>query len=225
MSIYTKRLILKHLGYAIALIFFSILLISFIPLQIRNYVETRSQLKIAKDDIATLEKRRDVIEQYPTTELDDLSLTLNTLYPSVEDRFSIFTALENLQGVTGISVVSYSSPFAGRSLDEISIAVKARADMAAYRKLLRSHVFKSGRFMTLDKVTYDAKNNTLNFTAKFYSRNVELGSQVATQYAPDAITRLQVIKREVESAGLVRKNPATDEIVPVDYSTKSNPFE
>lgn len=224
-STYAKRLMIRHIGYAIALVFFVILLVSFIPLQIHQYLDTRTQLKTAREDITKLDNRRAVIVQYPTERLDDLTITLNTLYPSVEDRFSIFTALENLQGVTGVGIVNYSSPFAGKTLDEISIGVKAKGDITAFRKLLRLHVFRSGRFMTLDKVTFDAKNDTINFTAKFYSKNVEIGSQIATQYSPDAIARLEVIQREVESSGLVRKGAGEDTVVPTNYSTKENPFE
>lgn len=226
MSTYTKRLIKKNIGYFVALIFFGFLLFTFIPVQVTSYITVRSELSKTNNDIQDLDARRNTIQEFTTSDLEDLVLTLNTLYPSVEDRFSIFTALENLQGVTGINIVSYSSPFAGRSLNEISISVKASADMTAYRRFLRDHVYRSGRFMTVERIVYSAKDNGLNFTAKFYSRNVNLEGTAAEGYSPQYIERLRQIQKEVDSSGLVRKNTSNEDVViPVDYSTKQNPFE
>jgi len=225
-STYAQRLIRQHIGYFIALIFFGILLFTFIPVQIQQYVSLRRDLAETNESIRELDSRRSIITQYPVEELEDLVLTLNTLYPTNEDRFSIFTALENLQGVTGINIETYSSPFSGKSVFEISIGVKATASLDQYRRFLREHVFKSGRFMTISRVVYEADNQNLNFTAKFYSRHVDIGNQVATQYSPEAVERLQEIQREVESSGLVRKDPGTEDVeIPIDYSTKNNPFE
>ena len=225
-STYAKRLVKQHMGYFIALIFFTVLLFTFIPYQLRQYLGLRQDLTITNDSIRDLDNRRGIITQYPSTELEDLVLTLNTLYPTTEDRFSIFTALENIQGVTGIQISTYSSPFAGKSVFEISMGVKANGNLQAFRQFLREHVYKSGRFMTIEKVVYESKSETLNFTAKFHSKHVDIGSQKATEYSPDAIVRLQEIQREVESSGLVRKDLSSDEVVvPTDYSTKNNPFE
>jgi hypothetical protein len=201
-------------------------MISFLPLQIKQYVDMRRELSKTNEDIEALTTRQNVIQQYPQEQLEDLVITLNSLYPSVEDRFSIFTALDNIQAVSGVGVISYSSPFAGKTLNEITIAVKSRSDLTSFRRFLQVHVFRSGRFMTIDKIVFDNENGALNFTGKFYSKNVELGSQTATQYSPEAITRLQEIKREVEGSGLVRKDLSKEEeAIPTDYSTKSNPFE
>ena len=225
-STYAKRLIKQHIAYYIALIFFAVLIFTFIPFQIKQYIDVRKELAKTNDKITELDKRRSVITRYPVEELEDLVLTLNSLYPSVEDRFSIFTALDNLQGVTGLDIVTYSSPFAGKSPTDISIAVKSNASMTEFRRFLSDHIYKSGRFMTIEKIVFDTRSESLNFTGKFYSKNVDIENQLATQYSSDAISRLQGIQRELESAGLVRKTIREEDVtIPIDYSTKQNPFK
>ncbi len=225
-SVYAQRLIKQHISYFIALAFFVFLLTTFIPYQVTDYVGIRSDLSKANEQINDFNARRSVIQKYPEGELNDLVITMNTLYPSEEDRFSIFTALDNLQAVTGIGIVTYSSPFSGRSFEEISIGVRAEADITTFRKFLRDYIFKSGRFMTIEKIVFDSDQESLNFTAKFHSKNVEIGDLVATKYSPDAIDRLHEIQAELESAGLIKRDLTNEEEnIPVDYSTKSNPFE
>lgn len=222
---YSKRLLLQHLGYIIALGFFIILAVSFIPFQVRDYQAVRAELQTLNTTIQDLSKRRGVIQEYPQEKLDDLVVLLNTLYPSQEDKFSIFSAIDALSSVTGIQIITYSSPFAGKSLHEVVIAVRAHASEPAFRLFLRNHVFRSGRFMTIDKIIYDVESGTVDFTAKFHSSPVEIGSQTASQYAPEGIARLREIQKEVESAGYVRKTVNTEEPVSTDYTTKANPFE
>lgn len=225
-GIYVKRLIIHHIGYLVALICFIFLLFSFVPLQIKQYMSMRSELQETNEEIVKLSQRQAVIQQYPADQLADLTLTLNTLYPSIEDRFSIFTALDNLQAVSGVGVISYSSPFAGKTRNEITIGVKATGDLQTFRRFLQTHIFRSGRFMTVSKLIFNNDGNSIVFTASFYSKNIDIGSRTATEYSPDAIIRLNEIQREVESAGLVRRTTSTDDsAIPLDYTTKDNPFE
>jgi hypothetical protein len=222
---YSKRLLLQHTGYIIALIFFLILAVLFIPVQIRDYQTVKAELQTLNATIQDLSKRRGVIQEYPQEKLDDLVTVLNTIYPSQEDKFSIFSALDALASVSGMQIITYSSPFAGKSLHEVVIAVRARASEPAFRLFLRNHVFRSGRFMTIDKITYDVESGTVDFTAKFHSSPVEIGSQTASQYSPEGITRLREIQKEVESVGYIRKPVDQQESISTEYSTKDNPFE
>lgn len=222
---YSKRLLFQHIGYLIALTFFILLAVIFIPLQIRDYQTVRAELQTLNTTIQELSNRRGVIQEYPQEKLDDLVSLLNTIYPSQEDKFSIFTALDALGSVTGMNIITYSSPFAGKSLHEVVISVRARASESAFRLFLRNHVFRSGRFMTIDKVIYDVESGTVDFTAKFHSSPVEIGSQTASQYSPEGISRLREIQKEVESVGFIRKTVESDEPISTDYSTKENPFE
>lgn len=226
LSTYTKRLIKQHVGYFIALLFFIGLFILFIPLQVNQYLELRKQVKNTNNEISTMNIRRDAIQSYSAEDLNELVLVLNTLYPSIEDRFSIFTAVDNLQAVTGMEIETYSSPFSGRSVNEISIAVKGKSDMNTFRRFLQSHVFKSGRFMTLERVSFDVENSSVSFTAIFHSLNVDIGEKTITDFDPNVIERLRLIKAEVESAGFVQPVvPSSDAEIPTDYNTRENPFE
>lgn len=225
-SPYTRRLLIQHIGYAVVLVVFVILLVSFIPWQITSYTHARSELVKIESEVDLLSARLSAIEEYPSDDLEDLVLSINSVYPSEEDRFSIFASLDNLKKVTAINITSYSSPFSGKAFREVSIAVKADADLATFRRFLEDHVYKSGRFMTISKVSYSDDKKTLNFTAAFHSKKVDLNTKKPVEIKTDLIQRAIDIRREIESSGIV-KQAAPEGLTPspVDYSTKQNPFE
>ncbi len=224
-STYTKRLISQHIGYFVAVIFYAVLILVFIPMQFSDYSQARDEAVELNQRVEDLSKRRAVINSYPEDDLEELVLLLNTLYPSEEDKFSIFSALDTLQVVTGIQILTYSSPFAGKSLNEVIVVVRAQADEKSFRTFLASHVFRSGRFMTIDKIVYDAKGDILDFTAKFHSHPVNISDQVAQSYSSEGLKQLRIIQQDMSGSGYIRKQ-STQEVEPLlDYSTKDNPFE
>ena len=141
-SPYTRRLLIQHSGYGIILAIFLGLLFTFIPWQISSYTKTRSQLVKIEKEVDLLSARLSAIEEYPSNDLEDLVLSLNSIYPSEEDRFSIFASLDNLKKITAINIDSYSSPFSGKAYEEVDISVKADADLATFRRFLKDHVYK-----------------------------------------------------------------------------------
>lgn len=225
-SPYTRRLLIQHSGYGIVLVVFLFLLVSFVPWQVTSYAHARSELVKMNNEVDDLTARLSAIEEYPSDDLEDLVLSINSVYPSEEDRFSIFASLDNLKKVTAINITSYSSPFSGKAFREVSVAVKAEADLATFRKFLEDHVYKSGRFMTISKVTYSDEKKTLGFTAAFHSKKVDLNTKKPVEIKTDLIQRAIDIRREIESSGIVKQAvPQNASPSPVDYSTKENPFQ
>ena len=225
-SPYTRRLLIQHSGYAVILVLFLALLFTFVPFQITSYSKTRSQLVKMEKEVDELSARLAAIEEYPSNDLEDLVLSLNSLYPSEEDRFSIFASLDNLKKITAINIHSYSSPFSGKAYEEVDVSVKAHADLPTFRRFLKDHVYKSGRFMTLSQISFSDEKKSLSFTATFHSKKVNLKSKKPVEIKPDLIQRAMDIRLEVESSGLVKKNVSEGASTsPVDYSTNPNPFE
>ena len=225
-SPYTRRLLIQHSGYGIILAIFLGLLFTFIPWQISSYTKTRSQLVKIEKEVDLLSARLSAIEEYPSNDLEDLVLSLNSIYPSEEDRFSIFASLDNLKKITAINIDSYSSPFSGKAYEEVDISVKADADLATFRRFLKDHVYKSGRFMTISQLSFSDDKKTVSFTATFHSKKVNLNTKKPVEIKPDLIQRAMDIRFEVEASGLVKKNVSEDlSPAPVDYSTNPNPFE
>ena len=221
---YVKRRLIEHAGYFIALLFFISLAILFVPAQLKEYIGTRSDVVKVQTANKALRARLVAFQEYPTQDLEDIVVVLNTLYPSQEDRFSIFAALDNLEGTTGIDIQTYSSPFSGKAFRDVSITVKARGSLTSFRSFLRDYVFRSGRFMTISNVTYSEEKQGINFTATFHSKNIELETDKAVEIRPDLIERAVAIKKEVESSGIVKREAAPEENKPENYSTKPNPF-
>lgn len=225
-SPYTRRLLIQHSGYVLVLLIFIGLLVSFVPWQLKAYTKSRSQLRKMEKEVDSYKARLSAIEEYPADDLEDIVLSLNSVYPSEEDRFSIFASLDNLKKVTGMNIVSYSSPFSGKAFQEVSVVVKADADLSTFRRFLKDHVYKSGRFMTISKVSYSEEKKAINFTATFHSKKVNLKTKKPVEIKPEYIQRAIDIRTEVESSGLVKQNVSEDiSPVPVDYSTKTNPFQ
>lgn len=225
-SPYAARLLKQHIGYIIALVFFVALFMTFIPLQIRQYIALRSQISTLNDEIRELSERRNAIQQYNTDELDELVFLLNSLYPAVEDRFSIYSALDNMQFAHGILITKSSSPFSGKSFNEITIVIDAIADFPTFREFMQNYPFYSGRFITLERVSYNVERQTMTVTTVFHSKKIEYGNKKLTTYDPTVLQRASQIKMEVEAAGLIRQNISDDnQEIPVDYTTKENPFK
>ncbi|OGK38501.1 hypothetical protein A3B02_00790 [Candidatus Roizmanbacteria bacterium RIFCSPLOWO2_01_FULL_42_14] len=224
-SPYTLRLIKQHIAYAIACLLFIGLIITVIPYQMTSYMKSRSDLTQTNKEIGELSARANAIKSYPTQDLEDLVLSMNALYPSDEDKFSIFNALDNLQVITSIEIDSYASPFAGKTFREISIPVRAHANIETLRKFLGHHVFKSGRFMTISQVSFNQDKGLLSFTAHFHTRRIDVNTKKPVAISANLIKQAEDIQREIEASGFVRKDAPDESKAPLDYSTKQNPFQ
>src|SRR3990167_506243 len=225
-SRYLYRIIMRHVLYIVALIIFISLALSYIPYQINQYAKLRRESGVLDEELVILEKRNDAISKYNAVDVDELIVFLNDLFPSIEDRFSIFSAVDNLEIVTETPIVSYSSPFEGKVEEGVKLSIQALADESRLPIFLRDYPYLSGRLITLERFNFDPVSDILDVTAAFHSKDIPVGATVIPEYNDALMKRIIAIKQQLEERNpSFRKTNVHEETIPVDYSPKQNPFE
>ncbi|OGK15593.1 hypothetical protein A3H80_03760 [Candidatus Roizmanbacteria bacterium RIFCSPLOWO2_02_FULL_37_19] len=223
---YLYRLIKRHVIYIIGFVLFSILASSFIPLQINKYGQLRKQSGLLDEELARLEQRRAVLTQYRNINIDELITLVNTIFPNTEDRFSIFGAMDNLEVITGVPITDYSSPFTGHAIDETVISAHGRANETAFMNFLKDYPYLSGRLITLDKINFNPKENLINFSIVFHTRDIPPSENLIPEYNATVVLQINALRDELEARNpAFAQNSREEEVIPINYSTKTNPFE
>lgn len=224
---YYARLLINNFIYIVAFVAFIVIAISFVPLQIRGYLDERGLVDIRRDEVDKLQIRLNAIDVFNDANIDNLLLVINTIYPSEEDRFSIFDVINNMERLTGISVAESTSPFEATTTEEgIEINVSGKGDLVAVRNLLNNYYYKYGRLMTLKSITYNPRSEVLNFTVLIHSREFTIGSNEIAVYNEGVLQGASDINDYfVSNRALFSNESADDAEVSTEYNPRQNPFQ
>jgi len=220
---YTLRLAKENILFIVVFIFFLIIIIFFIPFQIRNYYNYQEKIKLLKEDINQLAKKKLVVFSTNPQESNSLIQTLNSLVPPSEDYFSIFSTLENLSTQTGFRIVSYSIKINQKPKDKIVIKVNGEGTSDSFLKFLESYQYKGGRLITLDNIEFSPGNFKTSLALNFYAKEVKNLQQVANLMVDKRTKeKIKKISQEMNLASQIASPQG--ELGEIEYPTKQNPF-
>ncbi|OGK28581.1 hypothetical protein A3D06_01845 [Candidatus Roizmanbacteria bacterium RIFCSPHIGHO2_02_FULL_40_9] len=224
-NIFIIIMLQKHIVYIGGLLLFAFLIISFIPLQLKEYVEAQSNLKVLDDNLNQLTIKRSTIFQYNKHNIDDQLALINTILPTTEDKFTIFNAADNLQFVYGMFVDKYSSPYGSMPGAFVSVAVMAQADEVQFMDFLKNYHYLTGRFMTINNIIYIPSSKSLSFTAEFHIYKPNVSSETSISFKRKILEDVEMIRKTLsERNPFFMKASVKDDDVSTEYTTKTNPF-
>jgi hypothetical protein len=224
-------LLKKNIVYIVAIIFFAFIGIYFLPQQVLDYTSLRQKNNDLQQEISKQEKRLQLIESINVQDLNQLLLILNTLYPQEEDQFSIYPVIDNLQAVTGMLFIKKSSPFGADPKAQLSITIDAVGTLDQVKVLLRDYPFKSARILTINSLTMRPNKTNpqlwdVQFAILFHVKEITAGTGAIDKIDPMAIAFARQARDYFLSRGATyTKISIKDEDIPLNYSTKKNPFQ
>ena len=218
---YTIRLIKENILHILLLIFFTVLIAVYIPLQVISYFDTVKKNGTLRTEVEKLRLKRDVVITFSPTELNRLVTTLNTLLPNKEDYFSILTTLENLSQKTGFSITSYTMSIAKKQNDVVQLSIVGEGSSQASLDFMYKYNSQGGRLVTIDKIEYSPNNNKVSLVLHFYSREYKKSdTKNITGLDKNTIKRLEGMSVNPQT-----ETTSTDSGLPINYPAKVNPFE
>lgn len=223
-------LVKNNVVYMLAIVLFIFIGFSFLPKQLLAYNELRQKNNALKAEISKQESRLKLIQSIDIKDINQLLLILNTLYPQVEDQFSIYPVIDNLQFVTGMIFVKKSSPFVGDVKTPVVISVEAIGTLDQITTLLRDYPYKSARILTLQSFTMNQNKSNpqlwnVGFAVGFHAKEISAGKQAIDKIDPMAIDFARQAAQYFTSKGAKYTNISIkDEDIPINYSVKKNPF-
>lgn len=220
------RLLQKHIIYLCGLILFTFLIFSFIPFQLKKYVDAKKSVKRLDENLNQLTIKRSTIIQYSKRNIDQQLSIINTLLPNTEDKFSIFNAIDNLQFVYGMLIERYSSPYAASGDKFITISVLAQAEESQFQDFLKNYYYLSGRYISIDAITYVPGSRSLSFTATFYTYNPQWSPNMQLSFQRKIVDDSQKIEQSLSARNpFFKKVELNEQDVSVEYTPKTNPFQ
>lgn len=221
MSKYTLRLIKENILYLVSALVFILLLALVLPGQIDDYQKSKETNQQLLEEISQLEKKKALVASFDSDEIDQLVKTLNTILPQSEDYFSIFYALDAFAQQTNFIITGVSISFDNNSPEELTVDVQTAGTAEAFITFLENYIYKSGRLITMDSITYEPNVPATSLSLHFYSKKIE-ASEVKQVPVIDK-SRFELVRRM--NADLNDLFPPLDiSAPPTDYTTRENPF-
>lgn len=221
MSKYTLRLIKENILYLVSALVFILLLALVLPGQIDDYQKSKETNQQLLEEISQLEKKKALVASFDSDEIDQLVKTLNTILPQSEDYFSIFYALDAFSQQTNFIITGVSISFDNNSPEELTVDVQTAGTSEAFITFLENYIYKSGRLITMDSITYEPNVPATSLSLHFYSKKID-ASEVKHVPVIDK-SRFELVRRmNVDLNDLFP--PLDISSPPTDYTTRENPF-
>lgn len=221
MSKYTLRLIKENILYLVSALVFILLLALVLPGQIDDYQKSKETNQQLLEEISQLEKKKALVASFDSDEIEQLVKTLNTILPQSEDYFSIFYALDAFSQQTNFIITGVSISFDNNSPEELTVDVQTAGTSEAFITFLENYIYKSGRLITMDSITYEPNVPATSLSLHFYSKKIE-ASEVKQVPVIDK-SRFELVRRM--NLDLNDLFPPLDISSPsTDYTTRENPF-
>lgn len=217
------RLLTENLLYIMAFFTLNAVLIVSTVFFLRQHSENNLKESSLQAQISELDKKKELLEFNnqlikDEIDLDNINLILGQLIPSDEDYFSIPLALEKLSLQTNFIITSYSIDIKQSTGEKLAIVIEGQGDPDSFLLFLNAYKFEGERFITIDKIelieegTIDAKININVYRGKGRStKTVESLTDKDRRLIEEILQKVQVELK-------------TEDAIPEDYPTKSNPF-
>lgn len=220
---YTMQLLRRNSIYILSGVIFLLLILFVLPLQIKTYIDIRNDNAGLVREIVNLERKKATILSFNAEEVDLLVSTLDTLLPSKEDYFTIFTVLDNISTQTEFRVVSFTLILSKTPGEVLTLKITTEGTPEAFVKFLENYQYKGGRLITMDELTYSPVSAQTSLTLVFHTKDVKpVISQEAPKIDPVRLERIRTVARELQESLTTSPEEFVD--TTSDYSTKDNPF-
>lgn len=223
---FTLLLLQKNALYIALLLFFSGLILIYVPTQLITYRELIKKNDDLTAQLAEYKTKRSLILTFAPDKLTELASTLAILLPTHEDYFSILTTLEQLSSKTGLQIVSYEVGMTPNQTSTIQLTVSAEGTPDSFNAFLTEYRSGGGRFITIHELELSPRESKISLVLFFHSYPTNGAPQESKHTGLDAETvlRLEQIESQLRQASPIDTSGSTENQVP-NYPVKANPFE
>ncbi|KXK07229.1 MAG: hypothetical protein UZ21_OP11001001149 [Microgenomates bacterium OLB22] len=201
--------------YILCLSVFILIGIFGLPRAWGRYQEVRDKLTSERKTVQELESALAVQAQYEAYDPTRLLKAVDRMMPQKEDYFKLIQSMQQLAKANGVILVTHTSPFKSKTKDMTSVSVTMRGSRTEMERVLANFTFVSGRFITMESVTYKPRERLMTFDLQYHTAP-RLGTGKTIGAPPvDLINELL----SYESAG-----GDIDVEVDAPVSTSSDPF-
>lgn len=187
------------------------------------YQQDSIKIEETKEEITQLRKRVESLSgttdlQNEGFDLAHMSAALGQLIPNQEDFFSIMIALERLSSKTNFLIGSYDILLDQKNSNSMAFDIHGAGDENSFVNLLENYRFVGGRLITVENVTYNKTNSSIDIRLTLHSGK----SQVTKSYTPISEKEKELMREILEKTTFELKS---SEVEPLqEYPVKSNPF-
>ena len=216
-----------HWPYIFSMVFFILLIVVILPLQINKYLTLKDDVDISREEANHLKDVKAKLLSYKGINLDKDIKTLTEVFPDKPDRFSLFSNISLLQKQDELLIQNFSSPFNDLSDEKIGINVRSIATLQGFKNLLSNYFFKTGKLITLDSIFYDMEKQDLTFTVYYHSKQIGNNEGNLVKRDDKEIAFVQNIRKNIAllNIGVPLTTFSDNDSALDDYSSKPNPFQ
>ena len=219
LDLYTIRLIRDNALYLVLLVVFVLIIAIFIPFQIKYYLDQEAKIAVLQKEPRDLDDKNTILLSYKQSDVDELITELNTLIPSEEDFFSMFSALESLSKKSGFTISGYKANLKHSKKGQFTLTIEGSGSVDSYLRFLTAYPIAGGRLITIEKANAILDNAKNSLTLTFYSHKPSLKqsdaltkidnlvlteARKAAQLLPEEIDDTQ---QQIASSSAIRVNP------------------
>ncbi len=219
-----RRMLRKNLVYILTFTILVVSLVISIIVFFSKFNINNDKISSLKSEINGLNKKKELINFKNEVikgevDLDKINSILTFLIPNEEDYFSIITALDRLSAQTNFIITSYDIILANSTPNQLSIQVEGQGDPNTFIEFLKNYNFSGGRVITLDQVNFSSGPfSGTKINLNFYSGKGTAGQELSNFTDKEK----KLISTVLDKVNIDLKTE--EEILPLNYPTKQNPF-
>lgn len=210
------RVLRQNALYIVSLIVFILIGVLGLPIAWGRYQEIRDKAVSEKKIVQDLQTALAIQAQYEAFDPDRLLNVVDRMMPQKEDYFNLIQSMQQLARANGVILVAHTSPFKSKTKDVTSVTVTMRGSRAELERVLGNFSFVSGRFITVESVTYKPRERIMTFDIHYHTAP-RLGTGGTLGQPPEQL---------IDELLSYESTASTSEDVALDtpVSTSSDPF-
>ena len=144
----------------------------YIPRSVGNTLKMRDTIKKERIEVDKLHNQKQIIAQYESYNLPNLTTFVQKLISDNDDTFSIHTTIDTMVADNNFIDTTKKIPNNEENIGVIPITLTTEASIDTLSKILENHLYRYGRFFTIQSVTYDFKNSKITLKMNFFSSGI-----------------------------------------------------
>jgi len=221
LDLYTLRLVKDNILYFVFLTLFILVIVISTPLFVSGYVGKMKKKDVLKQEIFDLNTKKAVILSYKADQAEELITLLNTLIPSKEDYFSVFSALETISNKSGFRILGYKANLKNAKKGQFALLIEGEGSTNSFIQFLTSYAYSGGRLITIEKAEAKPANTKNSILLTFYSFDPQL-SDTDKLFTIDKTVAAEVSKAKQVIPRLNEQDAVTN--VSGSIGVRPNPF-
>ncbi|MEK7070388.1 MAG: hypothetical protein AAB966_01135 [Patescibacteria group bacterium] len=205
-----------------------LLLLSAYPVgsfMIGNFTKSNSEIKSLETEVKDLTGKKEAFDKAifeVSDSLDEDNKLMTSLIPDSEDYFTLIYSLDQLSQKSSFLITDYAVDLKASTSEKLSLTVKGVGDGETFKSFLQDYNLSSGRLITIDTMSVDAKTLGTEYTLllNFYNKEVSTEFEGNKSYKV-SVKDLQEIRSKVS---FVLTSEDVNRELDNDYPKKDNPF-